>query len=1080
MRILVDMQRAQRALVEPGLGDFDLKLAQYLARTRGDHEVVLLVSDLHAGTIEPLRELFRAALGVDAVRAWYCLPLARRSDETSDWRLACARLLKEAAVLALRPDVFIVPVQGRDGGIDEAAIPVFPALVSTLAVVEQPAGAHTDTNRRVAAMLEEFGFVAAYEELPGAPAPAGGRHACVEIAMAQLARTAADLPDAARVASGPTAVAGLWDTATALLRDRLAAAGLARDGAKPRLAYVSPLPPERSGIADYSAVLLPALSRYYQIDVVASQASVSDQWVAQHCPLISPAMFEQTHADYQRVLYHFGNSPFHDYMFDLLAVIPGVVVLHDFYLGDIQLIREQRGLAPHAWTWALYAGHGYRALMHRFDEQLKLDTLSRYPANFEVLQQAQGCIVHSAHARRLAADFYGQGFPADCAVIPLARKPQPPVDRAQTRAKLGFAVDEFVVCSFGVISRAKLHDRILAAWRQSGLARDAKCRLVFVGALLFVGGADEAYGAALQRAIKAAGLTGSVQITGWVDGATYHEYLAAADLAVQLRAQSRGETSAAVLDCMSYALATIVNANGSLADLPADTVERLPDEFTDAQLASALEGLWRRAESRRQLGARAKRLIDQHHAPEVCALEYSGAIEKFAARASVRVSPVARAIGAATGSHATDAELAALALGLTKSVPLPTATRQLLVDVSAIRADDLKTGIQRVVRALVWEFIQEPPAGFRVEPVYMSRDGGTWHYRYARAWTCNALGILGEWASNDAAEFGAGDVLLVADFTSGLFTEAQRCGLLQSVRDAGVTVNFTVYDLLPIQMPQMFPPGTGERHAQWVQAGMAAADRAVCISKAVADDLGDYVESVRPPGARRLKIDWFHLGADLDGSIPTGGMPEGSAQVLAALRARPSFLMVGTVEPRKGHEQGLAGFEALWSRGHNVNLVVVGKRGWMMDRLSERMRTHPEAGKRLFWIEGASDEYLQALYGAALCLFAASEGEGFGLPLIEAAQHGLPIIARDIPVFREVAGDHASYFSGDSGEVVADNVQAWLQRWEAGTAPHSEGMPWLTWRQSAKRMLQCLELDAGATAGHGGPAQHAAQAGAVS
>ena len=55
MRILVDMQRAQRALVEPGLGDFDLKLAQYLARTRGDHEVVLLVSDLHAGTIEPLR-----------------------------------------------------------------------------------------------------------------------------------------------------------------------------------------------------------------------------------------------------------------------------------------------------------------------------------------------------------------------------------------------------------------------------------------------------------------------------------------------------------------------------------------------------------------------------------------------------------------------------------------------------------------------------------------------------------------------------------------------------------------------------------------------------------------------------------------------------------------------------------------------------------------------------------------------------------------------------------------------------------------------------------------------------------------
>jgi glycosyltransferase involved in cell wall biosynthesis len=304
-------------------------------------------------------------------------------------------------------------------------------------------------------------------------------------------------------------------------------------------------------------------------------------------------------------------------------------------------------------------------------------------------------------------------------------------------------------------------------------------------------------------------------------------------------------------------------------------------------------------------------------------------------------------------------------------------------------------------------------------------------------------------------------VLLVADFTSGLFTEAQRCGLLQSVRDAGVSVSFTVYDLLPIRMPQMFPPGTGELHAQWVQAGIAAADRAVCISRAVADELSTYVESTRPPGARPLKIEWFHLGADLDGSIPTGGMPEGSAQVLVALRTCPSFLMVGTVEPRKGHAQALAGFESLWARGQDVNLVVVGKRGWMVDAVCDRMRSHPEAGQRLFWIEGASDEYLQALYGASRCLIAASEGEGFGLPLIEAAQHGLPIIARDIPVFREVAGSHASYFSGESGEALADSVQAWLHRWEAGTAPHSEGMPWLTWRQSAKRVLQCLQLDNG-------------------
>ena len=76
----------------------------------------------------------------------------------------------------------------------------------------------------------------------------------------------------------------------------------------------------------------------------------------------------------------------------------------------------------------------------------------------------------------------------------------------------------------------------------------------------------------------------------------------------------------------------------------------------------------------------------------------------------------------------------------------------------------------------------------------------------------------------------------------------------------------------------------------------------------------------------------------------------------------------------------------------------------------EKLRHHPELGKRLFWLEGISDEYLEKVYATCVCLIAASEDEGFGLPLIEAARHRIPILARDIPVFREVAGDHASYF----------------------------------------------------------------------
>jgi glycosyltransferase involved in cell wall biosynthesis len=77
------------------------------------------------------------------------------------------------------------------------------------------------------------------------------------------------------------------------------------------------------------------------------------------------------------------------------------------------------------------------------------------------------------------------------------------------------------------------------------------------------------------------------------------------------------------------------------------------------------------------------------------------------------------------------------------------------------------------------------------------------------------------------------------------------------------------------------------------------------------------------------------------------------------------------------------------------------------------------------------------IYAASDCLLAASEVEGFGLPLIEAAQRGVPILARDIPVFREVAGAHASYFSGNRADELALAVQGWLSLARQGAAPSS-------------------------------------------
>ena len=259
--------------------------------------------------------------------------------------------------------------------------------------------------------------------------------------------------------------------------------------------------------------------------------------------------------------------------------------------------------------------------------------------------------------------------------------------------------------------------------------------------------------------------------------------------------------------------------------------------------------------------------------------------------------------------------------------------------------------------------------------------------------------------------------------------------------------------------PDCFVPDVRANiHSRWLGT-ISRFDGVIAISRSVADELQAWLEAHGPERLRPLKIAWSHLGADIESSAPTQGMPADARDVLGSLRATPSFLIVGTLEPRKGLAQTLSAFELLWSEGVDIRLVLVGKQGWMVDDLAARIRHHPELGKRLFWLEGISDEYLEAVYAAATCLIAPSEGEGFGLPLIEAARHKLPILARDIPVFREVAGGHAAYFGGLDAHDLAAAVRGWLAMFREGQHPRSDAMPWLTWQQSTQNLLDIILHD---------------------
>jgi glycosyltransferase involved in cell wall biosynthesis len=385
--------------------------------------------------------------------------------------------------------------------------------------------------------------------------------------------------------------------------------------------------------------------------------------------------------------------------------------------------------------------------------------------------------------------------------------------------------------------------------------------------------------------------------------------------------------------------------------------------------------------------------------------------------------------------------------------PMPEGERQLFVDVSELIKSDSRSGIQRVVRSILVELLANPPAGFRVEPVFVGADHG---YCYARQFNGQSAAVR-SYPTDDFLLPRRGDMFLGLDLLPYMAT--QCADYYAMLRQIGVDVYFVAYDLLSISMPQFFSSEAKAIFVNWLNT-VAQADGIIAISRAVADEIQERLAQRSPdqivPRVRPLKLGWFHLGADIEASLPSSGMPANADAVLAVLAERPTFVMVGTIEPRKGHRQTLEAFERLWDQGMEVNLVIVGKKGWRSDAVCQTLARNQERDHLLFWLDGVSDEYLDKVYSHADCLIFASEGEGFGLPLIEAARHNLPIIARDLPVFREVAGRHASYFSGLDPDDIATCVVEWLAQDAAGQAPQSGQIAWLSWQQSAAQLKKVI------------------------
>ena len=186
--------------------------------------------------------------------------------------------------------------------------------------------------------------------------------------------------------------------------------------------------------------------------------------------------------------------------------------------------------------------------------------------------------------------------------------------------------------------------------------------------------------------------------------------------------------------------------------------------------------------------------------------------------------------------------------------------------------------------------------------------------------------------------------------------------------------------------------------------------------------------------------------------------------------------MVGTIEPRKGYLEVLKAMQILWEKGISIKLTIVGQEGWKA--LPDISRQNiPETiilirflesrfPNMLTWLDNATDEQLFECYKSSEVLIAASYGEGFGLPLIEARNHGLSIIARDIPIFREVLNNHAQFFSSNNHLELADWLLNWNQNRHASITKHSDDLIFdinsldgITWAESCKQLIKILDIN---------------------
>lgn len=403
---------------------------------------------------------------------------------------------------------------------------------------------------------------------------------------------------------------------------------------RPRVAYFSPLPPDPSGIADYSDELLPYLDERWEVDLFVDGYRPSSDAVKAHrlidCAATDPV---PQLAEYDAVVYHVGNSESHNYIYDTLMRFPGLVVLHELSLQHSIAKRTVGEGRKDLYMKEMRENHGSagaeRARRALFGSEMMpwdSDPLT-YPLNRRVLASATGVLVFSRFVEDAIAkvypDLYVSRVEQHAAPIPEEALTlwQERLDATDAAAAGQHSPGAAPVCRFvtaGNLTPTKCVELTIRAL--SRLQQRVPIEYRLIGRTQLAGD--------IEAQIRQHGLEGKVKIEGRVTDDELYHGLASADVCVCLRKPTLGETSAIAMRALACGVPLVVSEDGWFRELPDSIALKVAvGGREDRGLERALEAL-ARDPARRRAMSEAARDFAKERTPSRSAEDYDAFVRK--------------------------------------------------------------------------------------------------------------------------------------------------------------------------------------------------------------------------------------------------------------------------------------------------------------------------------------------------------------------------------------------------------------------------------------------------------------------